>query len=92
MIVWVLIMISSLHSFTKPIYITDYTGNYRRSLIRYGLNVPNNGIAYRFLHKRRDEISIEEKMEWIANNRELYDNIMAEMDSRGKYADIRVRW
>lgn len=79
------------YSFLCPLYITDYAGNLSRGLIRYGETIPNNGMLYRYKNRIMREISDEEKWNWIADNRELYVDIIEQQHSRGKYKDIKVR-
>lgn len=85
------VLLISLWSFIRPVYIIDRMGNWHRGLIRRAQNVPNNGMLYRCLYNRRDEITSEERVEWIENNRELYYDIQNQMNSRPPYDKVKVR-
>jgi hypothetical protein len=87
-----ILIISALIYMEKPVYIVDYVGNNNRSIIRYGNLVPNNGMAYCMTHRRKvGSVSSKETFDWIDSNSELYQDIMDERGSIGKYAKkVRV--
>jgi hypothetical protein len=85
------ILVITLWSLSKPVYIIDRAGNWYRGLIRQAQNVPNNGMLYSYMYKRKNEITLDEKHEWIHNNKELYADIQNQMRSRPPYDKVMVR-
>ena len=91
-----LVVSVSLWSLIRPVYITDYSGNERRAMIRMAERIPNNGLLYRYKHSIKQEFGELElreiRKDWINENQEEYYDMLNQRNSEPPYDNVKVRY